>query len=324
MNKRNLMIVAVLAVVVVVSVLLVLFGIKIKAQQDMQGKLVFAATYDQGLAVNRIVIESSDGITELQQKDSYWLIKEKGGYYADFSLIHRFLTAVNKSAYVVKLPYNEKLLRDKYLFMPEEDKDNAGLLIRTYAGDRMLDEIIVGLPDDEERYFFARQPKSKNIWLIDGNFNLPLTAKHWLPRPILSIPQKAIESVTIGKDYVQRLSQDGVFYNPQNMFVEIGPLQKLLSGIRAIDVMTAEDFKKSEWQKAPEKVIDVITFYGLEFIFKLYSKDDRYWLQINLSTTPLPIAAANDYIRDNRFLYEGWVFELDSEQGRLMNLFNLM
>ncbi len=324
MSKKSLTIIALSAVLIMVLVGGILFFMQYKSRQNMQGKLVFAATYDQGSKVNKIVVVSSEGTTELEQKNSYWLVKNHGNYYADFGLVHRFLTSVNQSVYVIRLPYLEKTAKDKYLLNPLDNKEDSGLLIRTYAGDKMLDEIIVGLPDDEERYFFARQPDEKDIWLIDGDFNIPLTAKDWLLRPILSIPQKAVESITIGKNYAQRMTPDGKFYGAHGGFADVDALQNVLLGIRAINVMSAEDFQKSEWQKTQEKVIDVVTFYGLEFIFKLYTRNDRYWLQINLSTTSLPMSSVNDYIRDNRFLYEGWFFELSSEQGRLMSYFNLM
>lgn len=325
MNKRHVAMVAAAAVLALLAVWGTIYLNIWQNDAKMQGKLVFAKTFDLGEKVNRIVITTADDVIELQQKNSYWLVAGKGSYYADFNLMHQFLNSINQSIYSVRLPYTEKTVRENYLFNPAEQKEDSGMLIQTYIDDQMLDEIIIGLADESGRYFFAKSPENKDIWLIDGQFNLPITAKYWLLRPVLAVSANTIESITMGKNYVQRETPAGDFVDEQGVSINTAPLLDVLSGIDIVNAMTAEQFKASGLDLLPEKVIDVITFYGLEFIFKIYYNDNnQVWLNINLSTTPLPMSAVNDYIRDNRFLYDGWYFEVSSAQGHVLRDFRLM
>lgn len=326
MNKRNLAIVASLAVLaLLIAVGIFLFNSN-RQEAESQGKLVFAKTFDLGEKVDRVVIATADDVIELQQKNSYWLIESKGKYYADFRLVHRFLSSINQSIFSVRLPFDEQVVRDNYLYNPLDQKEDSGMLIRTYIGDKMLDEVIVGLPDESGRYFFAKRSNENSIWLIDGQFDLPIAAKYWLLRPVLSIRPEAIESITIGKTYVQRENRGSDFRNEDELSVNTAPLLDVLAGINIVDAMNEQQFDAAGLLKPqPFKVIDVITFYGLEFICKLYEgADGQVWLNINLSTTPLPKSVVNDYIRDNSFLYDGWYFEVSPAQGHILRDFRLM
>ena len=296
-----------------------------KNNAKLQGKLVFANAFDLGHKLNRIVITTAEDVTELRQKNSYWRVVNKGNYYADFGLVHRFLTSANKSAYMIKLPYDAKLAKEKYLLNPEEKKEDSGLLIKTYVDDTLLDEVIIGLPDDEGRYFFARNVHSDEIWLINGDFDLPIMSEYWLLNPVLSVSQRIVESLSVGEETVQREIEDGPFFDNKKRVVSTGPLSDVLGNITIVNAMSAEQFKQAGLDKLPTRMIKAVTFYGLEFICTVYgAEDSKTWLNIKLSTTPLPMAAVNDYIRDNRLLYDGWYFEISPEQQHILRDFRLI
>lgn len=296
-----------------------------KNNAKLQGKLVFANAFDQGHKLNRIVITTAEDVTELRQENSYWRVVNKGNYYADFGLIHRFLSSANKAAYMIKLPYDAKLAEEKYLHNPEKEKENSGLLIKTYIDDVLLDEVIIGLPDDEGRYFFARNVHSDEIWLINGDFNLPIMSEYWLLRPVLAISQRVVEILSVAEETVQREIEDGPFFDDRKRVIFTEPLLDVLGNITIVNALTAEQFKQAGFENLPTRVIKAVTFYGLEFICTVYMAEDaKVWLNIKLSTTPLPMAAVNDYIRDNRLLYDGWYFEISPEQRYILRDFRLM
>ena len=324
MNKKHLIAVSFLIVIVIVAIVGgIYFGIW-KESADLQGKLVFSRTFDAGARVDRITIETAEDIVELRQKNSYWFVVNKGNYYADFHFMHQLLTSINQSIYSIRFPYDAKNAKIRYLLEPEESRMDSGMLITTYAGEELLDKIIVGLADDDNRYYFARRPDKREIWLINGNFDLPVFSYDWLLRPVLSVPRNAVESVTIGDKYVQRKNKSGNFYDEKNLNINIEPLLDVLSGVYIIDALKKEAFEAKWKQREPAKVIDVITFYGLEFILRLYYDGGQVWLNVDLSTTPLPISSVKDYIKDNRFLYDGWFFEVHPEQSRILRDFRLM
>lgn len=324
MTRRHLFWVSLLALA---AILAAGIGAAVYVWQDkneLQGKLVFAKTFDAGITVDEIMITSAEDQVKLEQKDSYWYVANKGNYYADFRLIHQFLSAINQSTYSVKLPYNKENMKMGYLFFPEKDMAESGLLIQTYAKGEKLDEMIVGLPDENERYFFAKRPNVDEIWLIDGNFNLPLYAKDWLLRPVLSIPDRGIESITMGDRYIQKEHKNGSFVNEAGLEFEAKVLTDILRATYMTDARRGEQFRAEYSDESPQKIIDVITFYGLEVILRLYyAETGNVWMNVKLSTTPLPISEVKDYIEDNRFLYDDWYFEIVPEQSYILRGFRL-
>lgn len=326
MNKRSMVLILIMAILALSAAVAAVYFYQQRNSLNLQGQLVFAKTFDTGGKVDKIVITTAEDTVELVQRNSYWLVANKGGYYADFHLMHRFLSSVNKSVYSVNLPYKQETLHQGYLIDPRQEKQDSGILIQTYAGNELLDEMIVGLSNPEERYFFARRPQDKAIWLIDGDFDLPIFARYWLLRPVLSIPDKGIESITSNGKTAQRESAVGGFADEQGVRVNVASLLNVLKAVNIVDAMPEAVFKeKYDGMIAEPKVIDVITFYGLEFICRLYTdREGRVWLNVNLSTTPLPISSVNDYIRDNRFLYDGWYFEISLEQRHILRNFRLM
>ncbi len=324
MNKKYLFrLVAAVAVVFVVTVVTTISVIMMKSN-NLQGKLVFASTYDNGENVDKIVIITAEDVIELNQNDSFWTVKNKDGYFADFTYIHKLLTSINTSVYSIKLPFDDDLVKEKYLVNPEVEKENSGMLIKTYVGDELLDELLVGLSDDEKRYFYARTMQD-DIWLIDGQFDLPITSEGWLLKPILSISKGSVESINIGENYIRRSVKNGDFFDEKGVKVSTLMLENLLSGINAFSAMKEENFKKQNLTIKKEKIIEVETFYGLKFILNFYVDENNIgWINIKLSKTPLPIALVNDYIRDNSFLYDGWFFALYPTHTRILENFNLI
>ena len=292
----------------------------------LYGKLAFSDTYNRGELIDKIVLQSTEETVVLLQKNNYWLLENKNNYYADFTMVHKFLNSFNNSIYSVRIPYNKELADEKYLNNPENYEKNSGILIRTYIKDELVDEMIVGLPAEDKNYYFARNFKDNNIWLISGNFDLPLYAKDWILRPLFAVLTKKIESITIDGETITTENEFTPFYNKKGEVVKVDLLSKVLSGIYVVDALDKEKFSKilAQNKDIKNKKMNVVTSYGLIVDFDIYYNDKQLWSNIKLSTSSLPLSVINDYIKDSNFLYDGWYFEISPEQGHILRYFNFM
>lgn len=290
----------------------------------LQGKLVFSETYNNGNLIDKIVLQSSDETVVLLQNDSYWLIENKNNYYADFVLVNMLLNSLNKSIYSTKFPYDKNVVAEKLLNNPEKISEDSGLLIKTYIKDKLIDEIVVGLPDESQNYYFARNLKDDNIWLISERFNFPIYSRDWIVKPIIDIPEKLIETIQIDDKSVGRFDEFTPFHNEKNEVVNIKFFIDELTKLFAVDAIPASEFEKNITDDVKIKKITINTFMGLVVELNLYYSDvNKVWGKIKLSTTSLPIYVVNDYINDNKFLYEGWYFEISPNQGHILRDFRL-
>ena len=81
MDKRYLFKVVMAVAVVFVVTVVTIVSMMIVKSNEMQGKLVFASTYDDGENVDKIVITTAEDVIELNQNDSFWTVKNKDGYF---------------------------------------------------------------------------------------------------------------------------------------------------------------------------------------------------------------------------------------------------
>lgn len=324
MNKDNDILKFLLASIIALGVVVgIIYLFVWDNNNKLHGKLVFTETFNKGNDIDKIELLTSEEKVVLNQKNSYWTVENRNNYYADFTMINTLLNSLNKSIYSIRFPYVEETEKNKYLKNPAKVKENSGILIRTFVNDKKIDEIIVGLSDESKNYHFARNLKDDNIWLISENFNVPIYSKDWIMRPIVSVPVKQIETVQIDDREIERLDEYSLFYNEKGIATNISVLTDILSRLLAVDAITEDDFVKNIKNNVKKKNIKISTFVGLVFDLEIYSADKKVWCKINLSTTSLPMKVVNDYINDNRFLYDGWYFEISSEQGHILRDFRL-
>ncbi|MBE6443402.1 MAG: DUF4340 domain-containing protein [Alphaproteobacteria bacterium] len=322
MRKQYLKTLFMISFLALMAVLILIYTILWYNGGKLQGKMVFANSYNNGEKVDKINIITAEDAVELELKNSYWLVKGKGEYYADFSKVHSFLTSVNSSSYLVKMPFSQELLANKYLYNPKEQKENSGMLVQIFAGDVLLDEIIIGLPDEDKKYYFVRNIDDDSVWQIDGNFKLPIMEKDWLLTPVFSVSPNTIESLGINNNIVTREDEHSDFTNEKGYKVNADVLTNILNYIEIQDAVKAD---KADFENFDIKEIYATTFYGLKVNLTLYyNNQNDIWFSIKLLTTPLPMKIVNDYIKDNSFLYDDWYFKASSEQGHILRDFRLM
>ena len=59
----------------------------------------------------------------------------------------------------------------------------------------------------------------------------------------------------------------------------------------------------------------IVTDDGLKIIGGLFADQEKYLLSISLKTTIMPTEAAEEYVKQNGFRYEGWYFILSRHDG---------
>ena len=311
-KKISFLIISSLILLIVIGVSFYYVLQKNDAQQ--QGKLVFASTYNQGHLVDRIELITAQDKVVLHQENSYWKVANKGNYFADFDMMHLFLSSMNQSVYSVKLPSDNKSIKDQNLNNPLDQKDHSGMLIKTYIGNYLLDEVIVGNSVDGGKYYAVRVPDSKNIWLTNGTFSLPSQPEDWLLRSLVSIPSEAIESISVNDKEIHRFQSQGSFFDEEGRLVSTDILLNVLQSVNVFDVLPEEDFNgKVSFEKIDE--FSVTTSYGLKFVFLFYTVEEDLWFEVRLETTSLPMTVVNNFIEENSFLYDGWYFKALPEQA---------
>ena len=314
----------IIAAVAVVIALAVFTYFRFSSPEQVQGQLVFNRTFDNGAKVNKILIDSVNGSIELNQKDGYWRIGNYDNYYADFTAVKQFMDMLNSSIYVMEVPPAQDQKDNVALQDPLKQKEFAGFLVRTYAGDKELDAVIIGLRASEKGYFFARRQDSDKVWVISWNNEIPSVAQDWLPSSIMDIPTSAVQSLSIdNRSLTRQVSMQG-FTDRFGAVIDINWLLYNLTSFAIDDIMSQKEFAKKYPDTDIKKIYDITTFYGLVFEIIFYDTgNDEAWVSIKLLADTLPKAAVYDYIKDNSFLYEDWYFSVSARQKDFLLNYNL-
>ena len=320
--KKHLFLFAI-AVLTLVGVIMLFYFSSWKNSSQLQGKLVFANTYNQGLILDKIKIKTAEENVELVYEDNYWLLNSSHKYYADFSKIHKLLTFFNKTTFEVRLPSSEEDVKNNFLNNPEVQRDNSGILLQTFSKGKLLDEIILGTNSVGGNYFFAKNFDDDYIWLIDNYFDLPTTIYGWLPAPVLNILIDTVESVRIDDEIAQRVNKNAYFSDSEGRKVVVDALLNVFMNVFIRDVWDEAGFKKNV-KVINERKIELVTFNGLKIECRVFvAENNQVWINIKLLTTPLPKTVVHDYIKDNLFLYDGKYFNVASNQGHVLRYFRL-
>ena len=83
MNNKNLLKVIVATILAVAVAWFMIDKIVTSDSAKLQGKLVFANTFDYGDKVDKIIITTSDDTIELHQEKSFWYVQRGRAYRLD-------------------------------------------------------------------------------------------------------------------------------------------------------------------------------------------------------------------------------------------------
>ncbi len=296
--------------------------------QQNRGRLVFPNTVEEGLDLNKIIITGAEGRISLRLESNYWVVGEADFYYAGLERLNDLFNNLNNATYYHQQPFSEKALLEDRLADPgrNRNKEEAGVLVETFNNDKPLEKIIIGKSVSSGAYSFARPAGKDEIWLIDGRYDLPQEPSAWLMQPILNYPPEITEKIFIqdaaSQQSASRQTRYLPFVNHEKNIVKPDVLLEKLDFLIAGDVLSAQNFDENLYPK--RRTIRLTTFSGLITTINLFHDDQDFWIYIKLSTTNLPTAAVNAYIKDNSFLYDGWFFKISAAAGRTLANYQLI
>ena len=290
-----------------------LWRVSSQESRNYGGEPVFAQTLQNLDNIGRLTIETPSETVNLQIEDNLWRVMEIGNYYAGYRQINNLFNTFADARIYRRLEQINAADEQKF------GLDNHAFRIITRNNDgQILNSVLVGKAADGNLYHFARLEGENDVFLITGNFNFPQTAVSWLQQPLLSLPSADIRSLKIGAETAVRSNTVVPFKIKGNQAVsDVHGYLNALGFIAAYDVKRQADFDYSLFS-AP-KSLTVTTFDGLVVTLEIYYRpDNEYWALFKFSTTTLPTAAVNDYIKSNAFLYEDWYFKLNPDTGRIL------
>ncbi|MBR1648291.1 MAG: hypothetical protein IJ689_01660 [Alphaproteobacteria bacterium] len=133
-----------------------------------------------------------------------------------------------------------------------------------------------------------------NGFELKGRFLIPAQPYQWFIQPLLPFDNEDIEEIYGAEP------QDFDF--------------KTLDFYQAVN---QSDF--DEWDK---KDIRIVLKNGVVIAMELFNLGHSYWVKIDMSTTVMPSLSAEEYVKNNGFLYEGWYFELPQPVGSRLWKYN--
>ena len=328
MNKKNLLQGLLL---LIVSLALAIVGISwfySENGRNLSGKLVFEQTANRGADMDKIVISNGENKVILTLQDGFWRIPETGnGYYANFALSNALFMNMNQSRYFTEIEADDKKLGDYGLELPGESvSPGSGTLLQTYAGNKLLDEVLIGKSTPDNLYVFVRRKDDNHIWLVNNDFTIPQKFYSWFQQPLLNYAPQQIKSFETEngsrKIKFNRTTPHEAYTDGAGQKETLTIFSDLFSYLTFRNVVPQQLFNPDEFSQ--KRNLRVTLFNGLVTDMEIYADANQkaFWIAIKISATRLPTRGVNDYIKNNVFFYDGWYFELPPETGYI--LFNTL
>ena len=322
MNKKTLIIALCILLTSIIFALFSIFSVGFKRGSNLAGQLVFAHTSTQGAHLDKVVITTPQSTTTLQLQNGFWLVNEGNNYYANMALTNALFTGMNKSRYFTQIDTQGRELSEFFLNTPQTNNQNSGTLIQTYAQDKILDEVLIGGTTADNIYTFVRKPHDNDIWLINNDFTIPQKTYSWFQQPLLNYAPQQIKS------FETQVNNQNIIYKrmrPADDFMsQEGKSETLRTLSEAFNYMTFNNVVKNTdfdiTQYPNQHNLQITLFNGLVTTMDIYADNDlkNFWTSIKISANRLPTLGVNDYIKNNEFLYDGWIFQLSPEIGNIL------
>lgn len=123
-------------------------------------------------------------------------------------------------------------------------------------------------------------------WLA-GDFSIPSQPYLWFTQPLLPFSNQDIDEI-YGAD-------------PDNF---------AFSELFFYQAARSDDF--FEWDS---RKIKIVLQNGIVADLTIYNQGHSYWMSVNLGLTVMPTVEADEFVKNNGFLYEGWYFEIPQPEG---------
>lgn len=324
MNKNSLIYGFIFAVFSIIFAGWVIYKSSAGYGHDSVGDLLLPESYAQALDIDKIVIKNPARSITLRLKDNFWHVEEASGYYAGLIITNSLLISFNEAEIKGQPLLSKTEYAEAQLGNPELNEINSGNLIQTYnKNGALIESVIIGAEHNGLQY--ARRPDSDTVWLVSGKFDLPAKVYAWLQQPLIMLNIDGVEALSITssdkEQSIQKNENSREFYNAAGERVNPYPLLEAFTSLIFHDVKT--DKETSEIDGRNQRVISITLESGLIHNILAFEKNGDYWIKIKNSTSTLPTKAASDYIKGSNFLFDGWVFQLAPQVGKLLTGFDL-
>lgn len=284
--------------IIFISAFCVVVVHKYNNKKVMLGSYVFAKVIPDMDSVSYISIQRDDRRINLQLKDGLWRVAEADDYYANYALLNGLFTDVYNSQYSSQV---EDLKGDLFSNpISLEFKNNQG---------KVIENIVLGGKDKKYLYNFAKM--GEQTFLITGKFVLPLEILSWLQNP-------AFKFQDIDVLYLQIVEKNGKIKEIEAKETPI-EFYDYLGFLHFNNAISEANFDKTD--VGEEKSFIIASTEGLEMTFTIFPKGENFWAKIKIGTTRMPTVEANEFVKNNAFLYEGWIFELPQDYGKMIYRF---
>lgn len=295
MNKKYLFAICIMIIVSVGSLLVGLKHLEDKTVGEMLGANTFVNTKNNLFKLGRIVVTNSNQEQINLYYDGIWYFEEAADYFVDENAMRNLFNAINDSVLVE----NVEPLRAENTFN-----------IKTYDTEgNLLDDI--NFANDDMSYI---NYSGKENWYKADNLNdISFNPTDLLPYPLLSVPEEFILAVNINNHYATKSALDEI--KPFNE--DISGFLNVLSSIDYVGIISEELFFEN-YADSMAKEIKLYLMGGLNYHLQVYKTDEEYYLKIIPERELIARTEVNAIMKTKKMYYDGWLFQLNDEQGKLL------
>lgn len=283
---------------IIVSVGSLLVGLKHledKTVGEMLGANTFVNTKNNLFKLGRIVVTNSNQEQINLYYDGIWYFEEAADYFVDENAMRNLFNAINDSVLVE----NVEPLRAENTFN-----------IKTYDTEGNLLDDINFANDDMSYINYA----GKENWYKADNLNdISFNPTDLLPYPLLSVPEEFVLAVNINNHYATKSALDEI--KPFNE--DVSGFLNVLSSIDYVGIISEELFFEN-YADSMAKEIKLYLMGGLNYHLQVYKTDEEYYLKIIPERELIARTEVNAIIKTKKMYYDGWLFQLNDEQGKLL------
>ena len=253
------------------------------------------------------IISPESGEINLYRQDGVWRFKEANDYYVSNEMLAYFLLMLNDSTIYEAEKTNS-------VNSAESGLDSGTRVVLYDDGGKVTDDVIIGAPVSDSEYVWAGMGNnSQYVYKISKAGSSVGRAENWMPYPLLSINFADVAGLNTAKGYLtrddmQRLQQYSV------------TLQRFFDVLNLLDyqgITLHEDVEKLK-NAENHRSFEVIMKNGMIYSFEVFNIEASYWVLINLSNEKIARIEAFQEVENNRKYYDGWAFNLDDEQGKVL------
>lgn len=295
---------------VFISLIMLVIGITQNtrhAQIVSRGNYFFENTR-KNTDINSIVLKFSDNkqIT-LEQKNHMWRVKEADDYYADFQKINSLIRLIRGISI-----YRADSLKNP---LSADTLKNAFELISYDIDGHIVDDAQILPKEDKNKFHYALLNHQPILYQLNGDIGFSPLVMDWVKMPILELAHNQIKRIKTDDFTVFRrfeneelMTEDRQYSVPQ-----IKNLTQHFWALGATDIKHAVHFDKKQYKLS--KTFEITMLDGIIYQLKIYTKDNEYWLNIQLDKDTLITPEALIRFKENGILYDGWFFKINSSTG---------